>query len=272
MKIRLLDFKINEIAKDLFEVASEQRLEILFRLKEDKSTISVIAKKLGATMPEVFRNFERLAKAGLIEKNVDGSYHLTLYGETVCTQIPSFVLVSHHKKYFEKHKFGDLPTKFLQRIGSLYPGEYIKGYVKTQEIWRDIHKNAEEYIYNILPEVPYSPDIIEIVVEKAKKQIPIHSIFSEDTIIPKERKKIYEKFGFQEFIEQGILERKMRKSVKIAILLNEKEAGVMFPTIDGESDIGDMLYSNNPEFHDWCLDYFKHCWDSAGSFQESKLK
>jgi len=107
---------------------------------------------------------------------------------------------------------------------------------------------------------------------KQKKHIPIHSIFSEDTIIPNDRKKIFEKFGFQEFIKQGILERKMRKYVKIAVLLNEKEAGVMFPTKDGESDIGDMLYSNKPEFHEWCLDYFKHCWESSGSFQEGKLK
>jgi len=221
---------------------------------------------------EVFEAFDRLSKAGLIEKEVDGSYHLTLSGQSVCTQIPSFILVSHQKKYFEKHNFGDIPTKFLQRIGSLHSGEYIKGYVKTQEVWREIHKNAADYIYNILPEVPYSSDIIEIVVDKAKKQIPIHSIFSEVTIIPKDRKKIFEKFGFQEFIKQGILERKMRKYVKIAVLLNEKEAGVMFPTKDGESDIGDMLYSNKPEFHEWCLDYFKHCWESSGSFQEDKLK
>jgi len=271
-KNRILDFKAKEIAKDLFELASEQRLEILFRLKEEKSTVSVIAKNLGATMPEVFRNFDRLVKSGLIEKNIDGSYHLTLYGQTACAQIPSLVLVSHQKKYFEKHEFGSIPTKFLQRIGSLHSGEYIKGFVKTQEVWREIHSNAAEYIYNILPEVPYSSEIIEIVAEKAKKHIPIHSIFSEDTVIPKDRKKNFEKYGFKEFIEQGIIERKMRKDVKIAVLLNEKEGGIMFPTKDGESDIGDMLYSNKPEFHEWCLDYFKYCWESSGSFQEGKLK
>ena len=268
----LLEYSAKDIAKDLFEIASEQRLEILFRLKEEKSTISVIAKQLGATMPEVFRNFERLVKAGLIQKNLDGSYSLTLYGQTACTQIPSLILVSHHKKYFEKHQFGELPLKFLQRIGSLYSGEYIKGFVKTQEVWREIHNNAKKYIYNILPEVPYSPEIIEAVAEKATKKIPIRSIFSEDTIIPKDRKKNFEKYGFQDFIKKGILERKMQKDVKIAVLLNEKEAAVMFPTNDDESDIGDMLYSKNPGFHEWCLDYFNSCWTDSGSFQEDKLK
>ena len=267
-----MEFNAQDIAKDLFELASEQRLEILFRLKEEKSTISVIAKDLGATMPEVFRNFDRLVKAGLIEKNTDGSYNLTLYGQTFCTQVPSLVFISHKKKYFEKHKFGDLPKKFIQRIGALYSGEYIKGFVKTQERWRDIHKNAEEYIYNILPEVPYTSEIIDIVADKAKKEIPIHSIFSETTIIPEDRKKIFQKHDFQKFIEKGVIERKMTKDLKVAVLLNEKEACVMFPTNDDEVDMGDLLYGANSEFHEWCFDYFKYCWENSGSFQENKLK
>ena len=267
-----MDFKIQDIAKDLFELSSEQRLEILFRLHKGNSTISVIAKELGSSMPEVFRNFDRLVKADLIEKNTDGSYHLTLYGETMYTQIPSIVFVSHKNKYFKKHQFGDLPKKFIQRIGALYSGEYIKGFVKTQERWRDIHKNAEEYIYNILPEVPYTSEIIEVVVAKAKKEIPIHSIFSESTIIPEDRKRIFKKYDFQKFMENGIIERKMTKDVKVAVLLNEKEACVMFPTKDGEVDLGDLLFSANSDFHEWCLDYFKHSWENAGSFQESKLK
>jgi len=266
-----LDFKTQEIAKELFELASEQRLEILFRLHRGNSTISVIAKELGATMPEVFRNFDRLVKAGLIEKITDGSYHLTLFGETMYTQIPSIVFVSHNKKYFEKHHFGDLPKKFIQRIGALYLGEYLKGFVKTQERWRNIHKNAQEFIYNILPEVPYTSEIIDIVETKAKKEIPIHSIFSETTIIPEDRKKIFKKHDFQKFIENGVIERKMTKDLKVAVLLNEKEACIMFPTKDDEVDMGEMLFSAEPEFHEWCLDYFKHCWQKAGSFQESKL-
>jgi len=63
-----VDYSAEDIAKNLFEIASEQRLEILFRLDEKKSTVSVIAKQLDATVPEVFRNFDRLVKAGLIKK------------------------------------------------------------------------------------------------------------------------------------------------------------------------------------------------------------
>lgn len=267
----LVGYTAEEIAKNLFEIASEQRLEILFRLQEKKSTVSIIAKQLEATVPEVFRNFTRLVKAGLIEKEVDGNYSLTLYGITVLAQIPSLTFISQHKKYFKNHHYGNVPNKFIQRIGDLSSGNNIKGVVKVLEQWNDIHKNAEEYIYNILTEIPYSPDIIEIVASKAKKGVKIRSIFSEQVIVPKARKESFGKLQFQKFIEQGTLERKMQKDVQVVVLLSEKESCIIFPK-DGEADMTEMLYSSESIFHEWCHDYFQHCWLHSGLFQERKLK
>ena len=267
----LVEYTAEDIAKNLFEIASEQRLEILFRLQEKKSTVSVIAKQLEATVPEVFRNFNRLVKAGLIEKEVDGNYSLTLYGTTVLAQIPSLTFLSQHKKYFKNHRYGNVPNKFIQRIGDLSSGNNIKGVVKVLEQWKDIHKNAEEYIYNILTEIPYSQDIIEIVASKAKKDVKIHSILSEQVIVPKARKESFDRLQFQKFIDQGIIERKMQKDVQVVVLLNEKESCIIFP-IDGEADMTEMLYSSEPIFHEWCYDYFQHCWNNSGLFQERKLK
>ena len=86
-------------------------------------------------------------------------------------------------------------------------------------------------LYNILPEVPYTSEIIEIVAKKAKKEIPIHSIFLESTIIPEDRKKIFRKLEFQKFVEKGVIERKMARDVKVGVLLNEKEACKMITVV-----------------------------------------
>ena len=64
----------------------------------------------------------------------------------------------------------------------------------------------------------------------------------------------------------------MITDVPTTLILNEKEACVMFPGIDGESDITEMFYSKDPMFHEWCLDYFRYCWHGSDVFQESKLK
>ncbi|MHB8602398.1 MAG: hypothetical protein ACYC6W_05955 [Nitrosotalea sp.] len=116
-------------ANDFLELASEQRLKIIFNLLEQKSKISNMAKELHATVQEVHRNFERLSNAGLIMKDKDGYYDLTTYGKTMCTQVPSLLFLSKNRKYFETHDFGDIPMKFIQRIGVLAGGQQAKRFV-----------------------------------------------------------------------------------------------------------------------------------------------
>ncbi len=268
----LVNSDYEKTADDFLELASQQRLGILLRLLDAKSKVSAIAKELDATVPEVYRNFERLVKADLIVKDSDGDYSITTYGKIICSQIPSLVFLSQNKKYFRNHDFGDLPQKFLQRIGALIDGQHVKGFVKVLEQWKDIYKNSDEYICNILFEVPYTYDLLEPLVKKVNKGIKVNSIFSESAIIPKERKQTLEKLGFKELIEQGLIERKMRENVQALVILNEKEACVMFPKVGGEVDMSETFYSSDPLFHEWCLDYFKYCWDNSKPFQESKLK
>ena len=259
-------------AKEFLEIASEQRLAILLRLNENKSKISILAKELEATVPEVYRNFERLAKADLIVKDSEGDYSITTYGKIVCGQISSIRFMSENKKYFKNHDFGNIPQKFLQRIGALVDGQQIKGFVKVMEKWKDVYKNADEYICNILYEVPYTSDLMDPLMKKVEGGVKLRSILSESAILPKERKQIIDKLGIKKLIEKGLMERKMHDSVSIVVILNEKESCIMFPNKNGEVDLGEGFYSSDPLFHEWCHDYFNYCWNNAHPFQESKMK
>ncbi len=265
-----MDDLYENTASDFLELASEQRLKILFKLLVKKSKMSETAKELGTTKQEAHRNFERLVDAGLIIKDKDGYYDLTVYGKTICSQVPSFVFLSQNRRYFENHDFGDIPMKFIQRIGGLTGSQHIKGFVRVIEQWKSIYKNAEKYIYEIFYEVPL--DLLEPVVQQVRKGVSFHYIFAKDAIVPKGRKELLEKLGFKKLIEKGYIERKMKDTVKVVIVLNEKEASVMFPTLDGDPDLREMFYSKDPLFHEWCLDYFRYSWYGSDIFQESKLK
>lgn len=267
-----MKFQVEKLSSELFEIGSEQRLSIILHLKEKKWSISALAKEIDATVTEVHRNFGRLQKTGLILKDVDGTFSLSVRGENICNQIPSIGFVLNNSKYFETHNFGTLPIKFKERIGDLYEQNHVKGVVRVLEKWKQIHKNADQYICNILTEVPYSKDIIDIVEEKLSKNVKIKSIFSETVIIPDERKEIFEKKNFSKFLKNESLMRKMIKDVPVVILLNEKESGVIFPNLNGEPDMSEMFYSEDKQFHEWCLDYFDHCWKESHSFQESKIE
>jgi len=257
-------------SKDFLELASEQRLNIIFKLLEKKSKITNMAKELDATVQEVHRNFERLADAGLIVKDKDGYHDLTTYGKTMCTQVPALVFLSKNRKYFENHDFGDIPMKFIQRIGALSEAQPVKGFVKVLEQWKSIYKNADEFIYQLFTEVPL--DLIEPVLTKAKRGIKLNYIFSESVIVPKGRKELLNKLGIKELIDKGLVERKMQKNTNVVVVLNEKEACVLFPTLDGACDLREMFYSKDQLFQEWCLDYFRYCWYNAGQFQESKIR
>ena len=260
----------DETANYVLDLASPQRLEILFKLLEKNSTPTALAKEIGATKQEVHRNFSRLEDSGLIEKNTDGTYTLTTFGKTVCTQVPSVVFISQNRKYFEEHDFGEVPHKFQMRCGQLANGQHIKGISKILEQWKNIYKNSDEYIYEILSEVPL--DLIEPLVKRVKKGVKFNYIFSESAVVPKGRKALLKKLGFDKLIEKGLIERKMEKNVQTVVILNEKEACIMFPTLDGESDLSEMFYSDDLMFHEWCLDYFRYCWYGSDVFKESKLK
>ena len=266
-----MDLDIELTAENFLEISSEQRLNILFLLNKKKLSLSKIAKELDASPSEVHRNISRLLKSSFIEKGSDSNFCLSTLGKVICLVIPSFSFVTENRSFFEKHDFGNLETKFVQRLGSLGDHKKIKGFVKVLEKWRNIHENSEKYIFNLLPEVPYSKEIIETVENKLKSGILIRSIFSESTIVPEDRKKIFEQKNFSKFVKDGILERKMIKNISIVTLLNEKEPGIIFPSKNGESDLSEMFYSTDPQFHDWCLDFFNFCWEHSGSFQENKL-
>lgn len=259
-------------AQEFLELASEQRLEILARLYENNSKVSTIAKELEATVPEVYRNFERLVKANLISKEPAGDYTITTYGKIVYNQIPTLQFLVTNKKYFHDHGFGDLPSKFLQRIGALTEGRYLKGFVKVMEQWKGIYSNAQKYISNILVEVPYTSDMVEPLVKRLGSGVILRSILSDTAIVPQERKQVLDKLGFKKLIEQGKIERKMKKDVSIVLIMNEKEACIMFPKKSGEADLSEGFYSTDSDFNEWCSDYFSYCWEHSHSFEESKLK
>ncbi len=199
-------------------------------------------------------------------------HSITTYGKVVYNQIPTLQFLVSNKKYFHDHDFGDLPAKFLQRIGDLSEGKHLKGFVKVMEQWKGIYSNAEKYISNILVEIPYISDMVEPLVKRLSSGAVLQSILSESVIVPQERKQILDKLGFKKLFEQGKIERKMKENVSVVLIMNEKEACIMFPKKDGQADISEGFYSTNTVFHEWCSDYFTYCWENSTLFQESKLK
>src|ERR1041385_8977133 len=110
-----------------FELAGDIRLSMLVRMSQKGCRLSQLASELDATMQEAHRNMTRLVESGLVAKDKEGELVLTAYGRIVVTTIPSYHFLYNNRDFFLDHSLGDLPPKFIQRMGALQNCESVHG-------------------------------------------------------------------------------------------------------------------------------------------------
>lgn len=252
------------------ELAGESRYAILLMLKEQKQRSAQLAKELNLTIQETHRNTVRLADAGLIKKDSDGFFSLTPYGRIMVSQLGSFDFLNKYKEYFGAHFPSDLPSKFLQRIGNLSNCELIHGNFAIVDKWLSLAEDAKEYLRIMTSQIP--PQFFKLWVSKAKKGLHIFLIHGENTIAPKGFKKELDSSVIRTLISEGIYKRKMVKKIQTMMVMNEKRGILFFPDSKGESDMYYAFISDDPDFHEWCVDYFDYIWNKAGTYEVSKIR
>jgi predicted transcriptional regulator len=162
-----------------------------------------------------------------------------------------------------------LPKHFIERIGSLERCEVVHGVLAIVQRWKNLYLESGSYIKEIMGQVPV--DLIEVLSTKIESGVKFSYIFGRDSVIPKGRSEILHKVGWTDLISKGLVTRRMLETVRTMIVINEKEACVLFPNLKGEPDLNTMFYSRDREFHSWCNELFEFHWKIASSFDESKL-
>ena len=265
-----MNHNLEDYAKYFLEVSSEQRLKIIQLLSQKEYSLSELAKKLDATTPEVHRNLDRLEKSGFIMKNPSGNFELTTLGQMVLGLIPNLAFVIENKKYFLEHPINSIPHKFVSRFGELYECKKLQSYVDVFEYWKNIYENSEQYIYNILYDVPYFDDFTKPIHEKLSQGVKIKSIFYEKAMVSSTRGEVVKKL--KKFIDSGDIQRMMTRKIGAAVILNEKQSCLIFPNTEGKLDAGYAFVGEDFLFHQWCFDYFNYSWYNATPFVEKRLE
>jgi predicted transcriptional regulator len=258
-----------EVNSLFFELAGDLRYSTLMKLRNKSYRLSHLAEELNATMQETHRNISRLISSNLVTKGLEGDLILTPYGESIVSLIPSYTFMFQNREYFKDHSFGDLPLKFILRIGCLAECEVVNGVMAILQRWKFLFMNSNEYIKEIISEVPV--DLIETLSSRIQSGVKFSYIFPRDPVVPKGRSEILERIGWRSLISKGMVERRMLDSVKLVLIFNERHSCVAFPSLKGRPDLNIIYYSDNLEFHEWCEDYFAYQWNRAGVFDESKL-
>ena len=240
-----------ELCRLLFELSSEERMNILLHVQEQKSKLSEISRALDLTVTETSRHLDRLNKARLIQKEVDGSYRLTTFGELALSLLSGLDFISRNRDYFLEHETSCIPYEFIGRIGELAEGGLGIDTLRNLREVEMMFQNAQEYIWILSDQILASAG--PIVEEKVKGGVECRVILPEDFVPPP---------GYKLLPSTGVLHRKVLPKVDVVIVMTEKVATFCLPTLRGRIDYTGFG-GTGPKFHKWVKDLYLHYWEKA---------
>ena len=259
-----------KIEETLFELANADRLLILSQLEKERNTLSGLSRQLGIVVQEVHRNINRLVEAGLVKKESGNRYSLTTLGYTTLMQLSSLKFVADNSKYFSEHSLGELPAKFTQRIGALVNSSFLDNPVAVFEYQKDLIDGSQEYLHFALPQIPsYLIEYIQPLFRR--KGVKLRYVLPLNAVMPRKRHTAAVHAEFYQLLQQGIVQRRMVKTMTAGVIMNERQAILMLSTTKGEVDTGDCFCSGSEQFHEWCSDYFEYMWKQSRPYDSKML-
>jgi len=251
-----------------FELSNEERLNILYSLREENMNITSLAKRIDVTTQECSRHTSRLSDIGLVQKNPDGAYSLTPYGRLTLRLIPGQLFVSTHRGYFNTHTLDHLPSGLVVRIHELSDSRFTQDVWVTFSILENLFKEAEDYVWMIHDQ--YLLNILPLGVEALRRGVRFRSI---DPASKEEHRRLdAERPGYitaedEAYLLQSLresrLETHLAEAIQVFLYVTERKAIVAFPLIDGSFDYVGFA-TESPDDLSLCRDIFEYYW-SQGS-------
>jgi len=242
----------------LFELSSDNRLDILGRLRGSPSKVSKLAEDMGITNQECSRHIVRLGEAGLTAKNVDGLYALTPYGQQVLLQLKGIEFTSKYRAYFREHTMMGIPESFIGRIGELSNCTLVDDIMVVFKDIESMIAETQEYMLRVTDR--YLLTTMPTTEKMYQRGAWQHLLDPEDMVIP------------PDFEPGPIIREATRKRlfldwtlprVDLFLAMNEKRVtSLSFPLLNGKFDYTGFA-SADPAFHKWCKELFEYYWAMA---------
>jgi len=238
-----------ELEKLFFELASENRLSILRELQKESLRMQEIARRLGVTATEAFRQLERLSDASLVQRQPDGTFALAEYGKLVLRISSSLDFISKYKEYFSTHELTRLPDQFVSRLGELSRAELETDTIESLNKGAKWFTEAKQYVWAI-GEGTIPEHMIPVMNEQVQRGIEIRMLLPEGRLPAVENTAKAPRN----------VEIKRLSECPATIALTEKAAGVTFRRTGGKMDYSGF-FGDDQVFHNWVRDLFLYYWE-----------
>jgi predicted transcriptional regulator len=235
----------------LFSLASDDRLTLLDEIDAKKQRLTPLAKVINATVQECSRHLQRLSDAGFVIKDAEGLYSTTSLGRAMIRLVPGMKFLLNNRDYFLTHDLRYIPEAFVERIGELSSGELVYHVSRTLELIKETISEGRRYVWLIADQ----PPIVSKVPGSAfvSKDMPVRLIG--ETIDPSVLSSIRSALRNSEVV--------LTKDIRVAMAINENQAGICFPDLRGRPDFSAGFASKDERFIGWCRDLFQYYWAQA---------
>ena len=238
---------MDDLCDLLFELSSNERMNIMLSLLQEKLRLSHISQKLDMTVTEASRHLQRLSNVQLVHKEVNGRFSPTKYGEQAIMFLSNLTFLSENKHYFLEHDVSNLPYEFSNRIGELVTSTYEIDAVRVIDRGFKMLEESDEYIWAHSYQNPQFPrNWVPLIQNKVENEVDFQGVYPLDSVIPT---------GLEHHI-------RFSDNVEIRIMVTDKEAMASFKPQSGQPRyIG--FFSKDSKFRKWCKDIHQHYWRRA---------
>ena len=254
---------MDNVCNLLFELSSTDRMDILLLLKKTPLKLSHVADKLSFTVQETSRNITRLSDAKVIAKDVNGSFHLTPFGEEALNLLSGFRFLSKNREYFLNHTVNALPKQFELSLGMLENSEAINDVMLAFHNVEEMIANAQEYVWIITNQILAST--VQYLTKALERGAQFKLIMPKDYNPTQSIRQIMINPIFTNAIRTNKMDLRLLDKVDVFLCQSEKEVAALgFPNMDGKLDYNCFKTAKEPAAQ-WAKTLFEYYWSKASS-------
>jgi len=246
----------------LFEISNEHRHGVLLLLQKRAMRITDIAKEMDLNNPEIRRHISRLRDVGLIQRDVEGYYSLTPYGETSLLLFREFDFLSSNSEYFRTHTPSRIPSIFVKRIGELESSMNLANAMDFLRHAENLLKESKEYVWLLVDQFPmYS---LSSIVEAIERGVQFRIIEPRERMLNPDIESMTseETQALSRTRQTPLVDQRMVDDVNVYLFMSDNRCVIAFPTPEGQYDYLGFTATDDPSLK-WCMELFQYYWDEA---------
>jgi len=246
----------------LFEVSNEHRHRILLLLQDKAMRTTELARETGLNNPEIRRHISRLHEIDLIQRDVEGYYSLTPYGEASLKLFQEIKFISRNSDYFKSHSVTGLPPRFLKQIGKLMSASRLSSPIEYIRQTQNLLKEAYEHAWIMVDQFPVN--LLPTMVEAIDRGVKIRIIEPRDRVLEPDLSALTseESKAYGRTSSTPLYEQRMLVGVPVQLYFSGSQSVIAFPDPDGVYDYTGFA-STEENALEWCNDLFNHHWTAS---------